>query len=188
MGDFNKVMILGRLTRDPEVRFTPNGTPVCDIGLAVGRRVGGGESGMERREETTYIDVTLWNRQAELAGQYLAKGRELFVEGRLTLDSWDDKTTGQKRTKLKVVCENMQFIGGGGGGGGQRPAPQQQQQQQGGYGNNAGYAAPAAPQQPAYQQEPPAYQQQPAPQQAPMAQPAPMEPQFEPEEDDDIPF
>ena len=170
MGDFNKVMILGRLTRDPEVRFTPSGTPVCDIGLAVGRRIGGGESGQERREETTFIDVTLWSRQAELAGQYLAKGRELFVEGRLTMDSWEDKTTGQKRTKLKVVCENMQFIGGGGGGG------------------NAGGGGQPQQQRPAYQNDgynsaPPQQQQRP-PQQA-----APAEPQFESEiDDDDIPF
>lgn len=159
MGDFNKVMILGRLTRDPEVRYTPSGTPVCDLGIAVGRRVGGGDSGSERREETTYVDVTLWRRQAELAGQYLAKGREVFIEGRLEMDSWDDKNTGQKRTKLKVVAENMQFVGGGGGGGN---APQQQR--------------------PAYQNSAPA-QQQPAPQQQ-----APAEPQFEPEDEDDIPF
>jgi len=176
MGDFNKVMILGRLTRDPEVRFTPSGTPVCDLGLAVGRRIGGGDSGQERREETTYIDVTLWNRQAELAGQYLAKGRELFVEGRLTMDSWEDKNTGQKRTKLKVVCENMQFIGGGGGGnnnnyGNQGAAPQQQRPAY----QNDGYSNPA-----------PQQQQQPV---APPQQSAPAEPQFEPEVDeDDIPF
>ncbi len=166
MGDFNKVMVLGRLTRDPEVRFTPSGTPVCDIGIAVGRRVGGGESGTERREETTFVDVTLWRRQAELAGQYLAKGREVFIEGRLEMDSWDDKNTGQKRTKLKVVAENMQFVGGGGGnnsGGGNAP-----QQQKPAYQNNDSYDS--APQ-----------QQQPQEQ-------APAQPQFEPEDEDDIPF
>jgi len=172
MGDFNKVMILGRLTRDPEVRYTPSGTAVCDIGIAVGRRVGGGDSGTERREETTYVDVTLWRRQAELAGQYLAKGRELFVEGRLEMDSWEDRNTGQKRTKLKVVCENMQFVGGGGGNAG---APRQQNYQNDNYNS--------APQQ--------SYQQ-PAPQQAPPQQynqaPPQNEPVFEPEEDDDIPF
>jgi len=171
MGDFNKVMILGRLTRDPEVRYTPSGTPVCDLGLAVGRRIGGGESGQERREETTFIDVTLWNKQAELAGQYLAKGRELFVEGRLTMDSWEDKNTGQKRTKLKVVCENMQFVGGGGNSSGSQGAQPQQQRpayQNDSYGSNT----------PQQQQSPP-----------PQQQSAPAEPQFEPEMDeDDIPF
>ncbi len=181
MGDFNKVMILGRLTRDPEVRYTPSGTPVCDIGIAVGRRVGGGDSGTERREETTYVDVTLWRRQAELAGQYLSKGREIFVEGRLEMDSWEDKASGQKRTKLKVVCENMQFIGGNGGGSG-GGAPQQQQQRPAAY-QDDGYGGGNAP-----QQAQPAYQQQ-APQQRPPQQSAPEQPQFEPEvEEDDIPF
>ncbi len=188
MGDFNKVMVLGRLTRDPEVRYTPSGTPVCDIGIAVGRRIGGGDSGTERREETTYVDVTLWRRQAELAGQYLAKGREIFIEGRLEMDSWEDRNTGQKRTKLKVVCENMQFVGGGGGAaGGNRPAGGQQYgggnnyQQGGGYQsapaqNDGGYGGgyQSAPQQ-SYNQAPP-------------QESAPMEPQFEPEDDDDIPF
>ncbi len=187
MGDFNKVMVLGRLTRDPEVRYTPSGTPVCDLGIAVGRRVGGGDSGIERREETTYVDVTLWRRQAELAGQYLSKGREVFIEGRLEMDSWEDKVSGQKRTKLKVVCENMQFVGGGNGGG-QTQRPQQSYGNEG-YGspqpqqNNRGYQS--APPQESYQSPAPAPEsyQQPAPRQAP-----PAEPIFEPEEDDDIPF
>lgn len=169
MGDFNKVMVLGRLTRDPEVRYTPNGKPVCDIALAVGRKIGGGESGMERREETTYVDITLWNKQAELAGQYLSKGRELFVEGRLTLDSWEDRNTGQKRSKLKVVCENMQFVGSSGGG--------QQQQQRPQYSNNSQHQDSVPSQNQSYQAPPP---QQP--------QKGLNEPVFEPEEDDDIPF
>lgn len=165
MGDFNKVMILGRLTRDPEVRYTPSGTPVCDIGIAVGRKVGGGDSGTERRDETTFVDVTLWRRQAELAGQYLSKGREIFVEGRLELDTWEDRNSGQKRSRLKVVCENMQFIGGGGNGGGNNGGGQSRPQQS--YQQNDNYSQPA-----------------PAPQNAP----PPAEPAFEPEDDDDIPF
>jgi len=128
MANVNKVMLLGNITRDLEVRYTPKGTAVCDLGMAI-NRIRNGENG-ERIEEVTYVDVTLWGRQAELAGQYLAKGRAVFIEGRLQLDQWDDKQTGQKRSRLRVVAENMQFIGGGqggnqgggGGGGNSRPA------------------------------------------------------------------
>ena len=115
MANLNKVYLIGRLTRDPELRYTPKGTAVADLGMAINRFRGGGDGG-ERTEETTFVDVTLWGRQAEVANQYLAKGREVFVEGRLQLDSWEDKSSGQKRSKLKVVGEAMQFIGGQGGG------------------------------------------------------------------------
>jgi len=124
MASFNKVMLLGNLTRDPEVKYTPKGSAVADIGLAVNRTYT--TDGGEKREETTFVDVTMWGRQAEIAGEYLKKGRPLFVEGRLQLDTWDDKQTGQKRSKLRVVCENFQMLGsrdggeGGGGGGGGR--------------------------------------------------------------------
>lgn len=121
MANFNKVMLMGNVTRDVELRYTPKGTAVADIGLAV-NRVRTGESG-ERIEETTFVDVTLWGRTAEIAQQYSGKGKPLFVEGRLHMDSWDDKTSGQKRTKLKVVAENIQLMGSPGGGGG---APQSQ--------------------------------------------------------------
>jgi single-strand DNA-binding protein len=120
MASLNKVMLIGNLTRDPEVRYTPKGTAVTEIGLAVNRIVSGGEGG-DRREETTFVDVTLWGKTAELAGQYLKKGRPVFIEGRLQLESWQDKTTGQNRNKLTVVGEAMQFLGGrneGGGGSG----------------------------------------------------------------------
>ena len=128
MANVNKVMLLGNITRDLEVRYTPKGTAVCDLGMAV-NRVRTGDNG-EKIEEVTFVDVTLWGRQAELAGQYLAKGRSVFIEGRLQLDQWDDKQTGQKRQRLRVVGENMQFIGGQGGGGSQGGggnAPQQQE-------------------------------------------------------------
>ena len=122
MASFNKVMLLGNLTRDPEVKYTPKGSAVADIGLAVNRTYT--TDGGEKREETTFVDVTMWGRQAEIAGEYLKKGRPLFVDGRLQLDTWDDKQTGQKRSKLRVVCENFQMLGsrdggeGGGSGGG----------------------------------------------------------------------
>src|SRR3954452_3176008 len=124
MASFNKVILLGNLTRDPEVRYTPKGSAVCDLGIAINRSYTL-ESG-EKREEVTYVDVVLWSRLAEIAGEYLKKGRPVFVEGRLQLDSWDDKTSGQKRTKLKVIGENMQMLGaprGGGGGGDEDGGP-----------------------------------------------------------------
>jgi single-strand DNA-binding protein len=119
MASFNKVILLGNLTRDPEVRYTPKGTAVTELGMAV-NRVYTAENG-EKREETTFVDVTLWGRTAEIAGEYLKKGRPVFIEGRLQLDTWDDKTSGQKRSKLKVVGEGLQLIGsrpGGSSGGG----------------------------------------------------------------------
>lgn len=137
MASFNKVILVGNVTRDPEVRFTPGGTAVTDVGLAV-NRFWMDKSTNERKEETTFIDVTLWGRTAEVAGEYLAKGRPCLIEGRLQLDQWDDKETGQKRSKLKVVGDTLQLLGsrdgggtgsgsggsGGGGGGYSAPSPQ----------------------------------------------------------------
>lgn len=113
MANLNKVTLMGRLTRDVELRYTPKGTAVADLGIAINRYSGTGD---ERKEETVFVDVTLWGRQAEVAGEYLSKGRQVFIEGRLQLDSWQDKDSGQKRSKLKVVGESMQFIGGNGDG------------------------------------------------------------------------
>ena len=118
MASFNKVILLGNLTRDPEVRYTPKGSAVCDLGIAVNRSYTL-DSG-EKREEVTFVDVVLWARLAEIAGEYLKKGRPIFIEGRLQLDTWDDKQSGQKRSKLRVIGETMQLLGGrppGAGGG-----------------------------------------------------------------------
>ena len=125
MANLNKVMLIGNLTRDPELRYTPKGTAVAELGMAI-NRVWSNDQG-QRQEDTTFVDVTLWGRQAELAQQYLGKGRPVYIEGRLQMDTWEDKNTGQKRSKLKVVGENMQFLQGGGGGGQARggEAPQQ---------------------------------------------------------------
>jgi len=114
MASYNKVLLMGNLTRDPEVRYTPKGTALANLGLAV-NRVWTTESG-EQKEEVTFVDIEVWGRQAETAGQYLAKGRPVFVEGRLKLDSWEDKESGQKRNKLKVVAERVQFLGAPRGG------------------------------------------------------------------------
>lgn len=129
MANLNKVMLIGNLTRDPEVRYTPSGKAVADISLAI-NRVWNNDQG-QKQEETTFVDVTLWGRQAELAQQYLSKGRGIYLEGRLQMDSWDDKETGKKRTKLKVVGDNLQFLPDGRSAAGGAPqqrasAPQQQ--------------------------------------------------------------
>ncbi len=109
MASVNKVFLMGNLTRDPELRYTTNGVAVADLGVAVNRAYTTKDG--ERREEVTFIDVTVWNRQAENCCQFLKKGRPIHVEGYLKLDSWDDKTSGEKRTKLKVEAENVQFLG-----------------------------------------------------------------------------
>ena len=127
MASFNRVILVGNLTRDPELRYIPSGTAVTDIGLAMNdkRKNANGEW----VEETTFVDVTLWARQAEVASEYLSKGSPVLIEGRLKLDQWEQE--GQKRSKLKVVGQRMQMLGtkggggGGGGGGSARPPAQQ---------------------------------------------------------------
>ena len=113
MASFNRVILLGNLTRDVEVRYLQSGTAVADIGMAVNDRRKG-QNG-EWIDETTFVDVTLWGRTAEVAGEYLSKGSPLLVEGRLKYDTWEKD--GQKRSKLSVVCERMQMVGSKGGGG-----------------------------------------------------------------------
>jgi single-strand DNA-binding protein len=111
MAGYNKVILIGNLTRDPELRYTPKGIAIAKFALAVNRSWTS-ESG-EKKEEVTFVDIDAFSRQAELICQYLKKGNPLFVEGRLRLDQWDDKQTGQKRSRLGVVLEGFQFIGGG---------------------------------------------------------------------------
>ena len=119
MANLNKVMLIGNLTRDPELKYTPGNQAVCEIGLAVNRKYRTKDN--EEREETTFVDCEAWGKQAEVLKQYMTKGKPLFVEGRLKLDTWEDKDGG-KRSKMRVVIENFQFLGsaGGGGGGGER--------------------------------------------------------------------
>jgi single-strand DNA-binding protein len=116
-------MLIGNLTRDPELRYTPSGKAVTDISLAI-NRVWNNEQG-QKQEDTIFVDVTLWGRQAELAQQYLSKGRCAYIEGRLQMDTWDDKETGKKRSKLKVVGDQLQFMPDGKGGSGGSPPPSQ---------------------------------------------------------------
>jgi len=157
MASYNKVILVGNLTRDPELRYLPKGTAVARLGLAVNRKWTT-DTG-EQREEVTFIDIDAFGKQAEVISQYMRKGSPLMVEGRLRLDSWDDKATGQKRSRLGVVLEGFQFLGGG-----QRPG---------------GDGAPGAPSAPA--PRPAARPAAPAPP-PPDDAPPPMP------EEDDVPF
>jgi single-strand DNA-binding protein len=122
MANLNRVLLIGNLTRDPELRVTPKGTAICQFGLAVNRTYK--DDTGATREETTFVDIEAWGRPGEIISKYCSKGRPLFVEGRLKLDQWEDKATGQKRSRMRVVLENFQFLGGrgegeGGTGGGE---------------------------------------------------------------------
>lgn len=155
MANLNKVMLIGNLTADPEVRSTPRGTNLTELRVAISRSYVGNQGDGERREETTFLDVTCWGRTGEIAAQYLAKGRPVFIEGRLQQDTWEDKQTGQRRSKIRVVAENLQLIGApsqGGQGGGYNNGGGYQQQRSNNYGGG-GYASSAPRQQ--YQQVPP---------------------------------
>ena len=151
MANLNKVMLIGNLTADPEVRQTPRGNSLTELRLAVNRVASGPNEG-ERREETTFLDVTCWGRTGEVAAQYLSKGRPVFIEGRLQMDTWEDKQTGQRRSRIRIIAENLQLLGGRDGapqGGGNYGGNGGYQQQNGGYqqqrpnnnygGNGGGY-------------------------------------------------
>jgi single-strand DNA-binding protein len=171
MSNLNKVLLMGRLTRDPELRYTPQGIPVAEIGLAINREIP--LQNGERRKETTFVDVTVWRRQAEVICQWLKKGAPIFIEGSLRLDTWEGPD-GQRRSKLKVVADNFQFVGTRAeredGGGGARGAP---------YGRPGEHRA-AAPSTPpggaATGEVPPAYPEY----EESLAQAPPPEPSWEP--------
>jgi single-strand DNA-binding protein len=128
MASFNKVILMGNLTRDVEIRYIPSGTAVAEVGLAVNDRRKSASG--EWVDETTFVDVTLWGRQAEVAGEYLSKGSPVLIEGRLKLDQWEKD--GQKRSKLRVVAENMRMLGGKGSGGGRSGGPPPDESEYGG--------------------------------------------------------
>lgn len=134
MASFNRVILMGNLTRDPELRYTPGGVAVTDLSLAVNEVRGRGD---DRKETAHFFDVTVWDRMAENCSQYLTKGSPVLVEGRLVQDTWEDRETGKKRSKIKVVANTVQFLGGGNSGGGSRGGG-------GGGGANANANAPAA--------------------------------------------
>ncbi len=124
MGSFNKVILMGNLTRDPDLRYTPSGAPVCNFDLAMNRSYT--TQAGERKDEVCFMTVVVWGKQAESSGQYLAKGRQALIEGHLQQRSWETPE-GQKRTKIEVVAERVQFLGGNGSGAkaGAGPAPEQ---------------------------------------------------------------
>jgi single-strand DNA-binding protein len=130
MPSLNKVFLMGNLTRDPELRVTPKGTPICQFGLAINRKFKL-ESG-ESREEVIFVDIEAWGRQGETIAKYCTKGRPLFVEGRLKLDQWEDKNTKEKKSKMRVVLEQFEFLGDGRGGGGGPSSPSGEYEQSGG--------------------------------------------------------
>ena len=134
MASYNKVILIGNLTRDPQVKFLPSGMAVADIGLAINHTWFDKQTN-SKKEEVTFVEVTLWGRTAEVAGEYLTKGKQVLIEGRLQMDSWEDRETKQKRTKLKIHGENMTMLGSRTDGGGP-PS--------GGGSSNRGPAAPAA--------------------------------------------
>lgn len=128
MANLNKVFLMGNLTRDPELRYTPSGTAVCEFGVAINRRWTTPEG--ERRDETCFVDCNMWARRGEVIAEYFRKGSPIFIEGRLQFDQWETRD-GQKRSKLRVVAENFEFLGERGGreGGGPPPSGGQRQPQ-----------------------------------------------------------
>ena len=168
MNGFNKVILAGNLTRDPELRYTPSGTAIAKFGLAINRKWK--DQNGELRDETTFVDVDAFGKQAELIGQYMKKGSPLLVEGRLRLDQWEDKQTQQKRSRLGVVLEGMTFLGSGQsreGGGGDYGG--------GGGGYNSGPSGGGAPMRSRPQQAAPPPSQS-------------NDPDMPPVEEDDVPF
>lgn len=184
MADLNKVMLIGRLTRDPTLKFLPSQLPVCEFSVAVGRKFKTASG--EQREETAFIDCALFGKGGEIFNQYMAKGRQVYVEGRLKLDSWEDKNGGGKRSKLSVVVEEFQFLGDKGGAGGQNAGNDGDHggYEGGGGGGGGGYERSAPPARPMGGNRPPAQSRPPAQQKPPEA-PYGEEQQFN---DDDIPF
>ena len=124
MANFNKVILVGNVTRDPELRYLQSGRAVLDLGLAVNNRFKATDGTWQ--DEVMFVDVTVWGKTAENCAEYLGKGRPVLVEGRLKMDQWQDKKTGENRSKLKVTAQNVQFLGSrpGGGGGGAPAKPE----------------------------------------------------------------
>src|SRR5579884_1313805 len=123
MASYNRVLLMGNLTRDPQLKYLPSQTPVAEFGIACNRKFKTAQG--EERDEVLFVDVAAFGRTAEVINQYFTKGKPIFIEGRLKYDQWEDKQGGGKRSKLSVVVENFQFIGGrdgGGGGGGGAPS------------------------------------------------------------------
>ena len=194
MASLNKVLLMGNLTRNPEIRYTPGGSAVCEFGMAMNRRFM--QANGQEKDETCFVDITVWGKQAESSSRFLQKGSSVFVEGRLVYDQWTEKETGNKRSRLRIYAERVQFLdrrdqagqpGGEGDGGAPYGQGQPQGQPQGGYSRfrsqqpgTAPYGGPVQGQRPQYRQQAPNGD---APQ-------MPEETPYEPVEgiNDDIPF
>ncbi|MCX6983681.1 MAG: single-stranded DNA-binding protein [Lentisphaerae bacterium] len=181
MANLNKVLLIGNLTRDPELRYTPQGSAICDLGLAINRQYTTNDG--VKKEEVCFVDITAWGRQAETCNRFVKKGSQIFVEGRLKLDSWQDKETGKNRSKINVVAERIQFLSGSGAGKHQDDGQDEQQP----------YQKPAPQQQsqaPRQDSRPPQQAQRAPVVPLPQVQNPPPPPEFEvdSEPDDDIPF
>jgi single-strand DNA-binding protein len=186
MASFNQVILMGNLTRDPQLKFLPSQMAVAEFGVACNRKFST-QSG-EQREEVTFVDCTAFGKTAEVINQYFTKGKPIFIDGRLKYDQWEDKNGGGKRSKLTVVVNNFQFIGGrdgAGQGGGHEGEPQGDYEGGGGGGGGYQQRGPARNAPPQRGPAPRPAPQRPAPQQAPQEAPYSDEQQFK---DDDIPF
>ena len=177
----NKVFLMGNLTREPELRYTPGGAAVCEFGIAINRTF---TSNNQTREEVCFVDIVVWGKSGELCQRYLSKGSQALIEGRLQYDQWEDKNTGKRSSRLRVIAENVQFVGAKREGGEGGNAPQQggnyrnggNYGNQGGYGNQGNFNNRPAPQ---------SYQNAPAPGGMP---PMPQEAVKPDAGEDDIPF
>lgn len=142
MADVNKVILIGRLTRDPVLRYTPSNTAICEFGLAVGRKYKTASG--EQREETAFIDCQAWGKGGEIFNQYMSKGKQVYIEGRLKYDTWEDKNGGGKRSKLSVNVDDFQFLGAPGEGGQRAPRDDGSQEPPRPKGKTGGSSAPPA--------------------------------------------
>jgi len=192
MGNLNKVLLMGNLTRDPELRYTSSGLAVAKFGMAINRTWNTPDG--QKREETCFVDVSMFGRRGEVVCEYFSKGKPIFIEGRLNFSTWQGQD-GQKRSKLEVVADSFEFVGGPMGQSGQQSrAPQQQSQYQGQPPAPPAYGPPQAPRQEPPPPPPPSYEpQQPAPPAqgpppAPIAEPEPLSDEGLDVDDDKIPF
>ena len=148
----NKVFLMGNLTREPELRYTPGGAAVCEFGIAINRTF---TSNNQTREEVCFVDIVVWGKSGELCQRYLSKGSQALIEGRLQYDQWEDKATGRRSSRLRVIAENVQFVGArreGGDMNGNSSAPQGNYRSNAPAGNQGGYNRPMPQQGGAYQQ------------------------------------
>lgn len=191
MASLNKVLLMGNLTRNPEIRYTPGGSAVCEFGMAINRRFM--QANGQEKEETCFVDITVWGKQAESTSRFVQKGSSVFIEGRLVFDQWEEKETGNKRSRLRVYAERVQFLDRRDPSGAPRQEDGSQPsapQQQGGYSRFRGQQQGGPYGGPVQQNRPPQQQRRPQQHREEVPSMPSEEPPYEPVEgvDDDIPF